>query len=533
MLTFNRNSLLLTTTSPRRPVHYRNGVIISNVTWIQRRSALAEIEFLTLFWDPILVPAPIILYVGHASCIHDGLMSKLFPDASFHLFTTGETLNSNEVGVAPSQNPKITTFSEVFTEAVARRYSGRSDIYLIVDNAAFSGATTPAATLVQTELNTITAWVNIIQPVDALLSFRLPPAKGNGNAPLRTLQGQLLWSVWGPPDDDHTYLRPIKSQTGVTGSSYLEGEWSLLDYEQWLFFHNTISRQRDSYFNPFTGNSGPTDPPELDESFDSAAEAFIFKLYLQKIGVTDTTTGVRLSRLLTSELNRCLSSATSLNLLRNRGTSNETVALPVPLAILSPRPQVFGFQGSEVAPLVVNNSAIRLALAQDKLVQPPETSKLLFQLAAPQVTTSSIPALIAPSVSQAVPTIVPPTLQMSRPIITPPTTTLAVTRPTIGGPISNPMIPVAAPALTPPQLATVVAPTGANLIPPVTYQPKIVTPTLQVNHPTITSPIISPALQLGRPIIPPPITLPGLQISRPVIAPPITSSIIQVSRPGS
>ena len=69
---FTKNMLQLSPTAPQREYYRRKAEkeIKTMVHWGQRKLLIAELEFLTFFWDPEIVPHPTIVYAGAAGGDH-------------------------------------------------------------------------------------------------------------------------------------------------------------------------------------------------------------------------------------------------------------------------------------------------------------------------------------------------------------------------------------------------------------------------------------------------------------------------------
>jgi hypothetical protein len=150
-------------------------------------------------------------------------------------------------------------------------------------------------------------WVLLMNPEHALLKFRLPyqPQKGEDPthrvAKVEYLRGIVYLQVWEGQSSSETRLKPVKNQKG----QYELATWDALEYEQWLFYHNSITREGTRYQNVFTEVPEPHDFPELLNDFDSTAEAFILKLYFEHRGLKNPRTEVKnLSRTITWFLNQ-------------------------------------------------------------------------------------------------------------------------------------------------------------------------------------------------------------------------------------
>ena len=83
---FTSDDQLLTNKSSRREYHRRTDEDKIAVHWGQRKLLLSEIQFITLYWDNLDVPIPILVYAGAAPGLHIPFLSQMFPEAEFHLY---------------------------------------------------------------------------------------------------------------------------------------------------------------------------------------------------------------------------------------------------------------------------------------------------------------------------------------------------------------------------------------------------------------------------------------------------------------
>jgi len=325
---FTSNDLIITDQSLREPYRRRENQEKTAIHWGQRKLHLSEVEFFSIYWNPQVIPNPLCVYAGAAPGIHIELLSKMFPAFTFHLY--------DPANFDIEQSDRIRLFKEYFTDEVAGRYSGRNDVFFVSDirtadyksilNEAlevrgiteFNDDGTPKGPYgiikeankeaevknedqIWGDMNMQQSWVLIMNPEHALLKFRLPYVLDGNEKIVQYLKGIVFWQVWAPQTSTETRLKPIKNDLGV----YELSDWNTLEYEQWCFYHNIGEREQYSYINPFTDTNDPIDFPELLNDYDSTAEAFILRLYLEKFGASgDIYTDVkRLSRLTTLSIN--------------------------------------------------------------------------------------------------------------------------------------------------------------------------------------------------------------------------------------
>jgi len=267
----------------------------SSIHWGQRKLHISEVELFTLHWDPNEVPNPICVYAGAAHGTHIPLLSAMFPAFTFHLYDPAR------FDITPDD--KIFIYHEYFTDEVARQWAGRDDVFFISDirtvgyqeiNAKVAANRIKSKKVIEQahieieqqiweqDMAWQQTWVEIINPVHALLKFRLPhPIRGDRI--VQYLQGIVYWQVWPKHSSTECRLKPTRNYQG----QYQRIDWSIQEYEEWCFYHNTVVREKIKFKNPFTNDLTPVSPPELLNDFDSVAEAYILKLYCEKSGWTD------------------------------------------------------------------------------------------------------------------------------------------------------------------------------------------------------------------------------------------------------
>jgi hypothetical protein len=430
----------------------------------------------------------------------------MFPQFTFHLYDPSPfTINDTD---------KIKIFNEYFTDDVSAQYANRNDIFFLSDirtadyktirsdvlsergitvdtdgqltgpddliRGALAEAEIRNEDQIWGDMNMQQNWVLIINPEHAFLKFRLPYSRDGNDQIVRYLKGIVYLQTWAPQTSTETRLKPVRNTNGV----YDLADWSILEYEQWCFHHNSIVRERFFYENIFTKSNDPIDYPELLNDYDSISEAFILKLYLQKIGID--TNGLyqkvkEFSRLITWSINRQHTHAEGAKLLSDRRNAN-TKSISVPDAFRTKR-------GKQHAQFHHTNIAINPTWRQNTGRRSPSTPIITTQIQTPVI--------------GALPTRSPATIQ------TPMIATLPTRSPAT---IQTPMI-ATLPTRSPATIQTPVIATRS----PVTIQ----TPVIATRSPaTIQTPVI----------VAPPTRSPAT-IQTPVIVAPPTRSPVTIQTP--
>ncbi len=330
---FTKEDLFINPSDPELPYRRRKDEEKTSIHWGQRKLLLVLVQFLTLFWDPVKVPKPIVIYAGAAPGTNIGIVSMLFPEIEFHLY------DPSPFKIKPTD--KIHIYQDYFTDDVAKQWSGRDDILFVSDIR--TGDYTSAKNLDENEAQIMKDmqmqmdWLTIINPVEGHLKFRPPYTGGNRPDSINYLSGHVLKQPWGPQTTTESRLVPIKdSET----KKWKITPWSTQKYQDQMFNHNVIIREKCKYFNPFgkggngtdnkgTGDDGnstnrtdPIDSPELMNDWDSRAETQIWMDYLKNRSKNpDQESVLALSRLITKKLTKKSKYKDTLHILRSNPQS--------------------------------------------------------------------------------------------------------------------------------------------------------------------------------------------------------------------
>jgi len=281
----------------------------SVIAWGQRKLLLTLIQFLTLFWDPSKIQNPIVVYAGAAPGLNIGIVSQFFPEIEFHLYDP----RSFKI----KKSKKIHIYQKKFTNKTAYFWRTRQEKY---KNVFFIS---DIRTADYTTINNLDSnekqilkdmkfqmdWVKIIKPVKSHLKFRLPYTGGNRPDHVEYFDGFVLKQPYAPQTSTETRLVPhddLKMK-----------KWSCEKYQSQLFYHNSITREKIKYLNPFTKDNSLIDKPELTNDYDSNCETKIWIDYLtfRKSECTSQNV-IALSRLITYKLTNSKKFKDSLHYLR-------------------------------------------------------------------------------------------------------------------------------------------------------------------------------------------------------------------------
>jgi Poly A polymerase regulatory subunit len=282
-------------------MEYQADVEKTSVHWGQRKLALAIVQFLSEHWNNQVVPNPTLLYIGASPGNNIEFVAKnFFPDFTVHLY------DPRPMKVTPTD--KMVVHQELFTDDIAKQWSGRNDVFLMSDIRSGDPSKEDRDTSeanIKNDMQLQGRIYEIVKPVRASLKFRLPYYYEDRPKYVDYLYGLVYRGIWPLRTSTETRLVPMENPDGFDRIS-----WDILKYESQMFYHNVQVRQRMLFRNPMfpaddPRSETPVDGTELTNDYDSIAEAVVWGNYLRKVGGEDMVTvdNVRgLSRSLTQFL---------------------------------------------------------------------------------------------------------------------------------------------------------------------------------------------------------------------------------------
>ena len=308
-LLFDRKYLCISSSDPEMPYRRRKDEEKKSIRWGQRKLCLTLVQFLTLFWDPKKVPKPDVVYAGAAPGNNIAIVSQLFPEVEFHLY------DPRPFKIKPTE--KIHIYQQYFTDKTAREWANRSDVYFVSDIR--TADYTKEKNLDKNEeeiLDDMMAqmrWYIIIGPVHGHFKLRPPYTGGNRPSEIEYLAGYIFKQPWAPQTSTEARLVPYKS---ADGSDMIM--WSCQKYQDQMFHHNVVVREKHRYINPITNDKDNIDYPELLNDWDSTAETQIWIDYLNKrTGKAEPMSVKALSRLITHKITENSKYKDTLSILRS------------------------------------------------------------------------------------------------------------------------------------------------------------------------------------------------------------------------
>ncbi|GIQ84406.1 poxvirus/kinetoplastid-type cap-specific nucleoside 2-O-methyltransferase, partial [Kipferlia bialata] len=194
---------LLPQDAPQAPYRRRRGEAKSVLHWGQRKLFFSEVEFLTMFaaerdrdggYKPMTA-----VYAGAAPGTHTAQLSSMFPHVTFDLW------DPNPFTVRESD--MIILNNGFFTDEVAAKYAGRSDVLFISDIRTADPSVQSEKEVeeyVQKDMVAQQRWYELMRPAAAMLKFRLPWASPS----MPYLDGKVMLPIWGPQTTTESRLIP-------------------------------------------------------------------------------------------------------------------------------------------------------------------------------------------------------------------------------------------------------------------------------------------------------------------------------------
>ena len=248
----------------------------------QRKLLMSEIEFMTNEYNKLDSSKKILLYIGASTgirSIHTYTLAKLFPEFEYHLY------DKNDFYPKLNELKNIKIFKRWFTDNDSQKYNNNKNVLLVSDmrdpvigNSKNNNNPNikKMNKIVNDDMNIQMKFYTDINPVSALLKFRLPWTPGK----TKYLDGTIYYQVWQGLDSTETRIVPNGKIKTYDNTSY----------EERLSYFNTETRFRfyDHNYKCY------------GHCFDCMSEITILENYIKlkklKISICD------LGRLITKEL---------------------------------------------------------------------------------------------------------------------------------------------------------------------------------------------------------------------------------------
>lgn len=285
----DKNSLILKPSAPQTPYTSRKNKNKEAVHWGQLKLLLSEIAFLTYFWDKTKNPNPVVVYAGAAPGHHIPTLINLFPDVRAWYLYDGRDIIVNQV-----PDKVVVNSNTLFTDDIAKFFNShdifKNNVFFISDirTASFKTMTdreNENAIIKDQEMQK--KWVELMQPVAAMLKFRLPwPDRGQERYQ-NYFDGLVMKQVWEPPTSTETRLIVVKQPDGT----YKNIDWDIITYQDQMFHHNAIVREQREYKSEYYQGGDMLDG-ELIDDYDSMMTLQILGDYLKRRNVEPTQNNI-------------------------------------------------------------------------------------------------------------------------------------------------------------------------------------------------------------------------------------------------
>jgi len=277
---FKEDDLKLNPNDPQIP--YTRNLKNLTASWGQLKLFLSVIELLNYYYSPQKYPNLHLIYAGAAPGNNIELLARMYPEITWILYDPREI-------VAKGSNIHI--YQQFFEDKDASHWfnEGRrnnipiafySDIRT-VDYREQSDEETEIQ--VEKDMENQSRWYSIIQPVFAMLKFRL---RYSGKGIISNIQyannGTIFKGIYSPPSSSETRLVPY---------GYDNIPYDIIKYENQMAFHNQVTRKMN-FLIPNLENTIAQFPfnSEFTNTYDSVAEIIILLQYLQTRGGLETAT---------------------------------------------------------------------------------------------------------------------------------------------------------------------------------------------------------------------------------------------------
>jgi hypothetical protein len=283
----------------------------TSVAYGQLKCLIDVLLFLNLYYNPKTHIDADLVYIGAAVGTNIGVLAKMFPMLKFHLYDPAP-FNERVLNL-----PNITIYSKKFEEKEEKEWGDKIKsngfVFMVSDirNLAYnpkldnSGATPEMVRkTLENEQRVIDdmalqeKWVRSVKPTKAFLKFRLPYYFTYVTKLEYTLlKGTIYRQAWQRPTSSETRFVPDDPDRD---GNYATASYNIRAYENMLFFHNMITRQRITFTNPFSENNKDIDPASfvaetigLNNDFDSVFTTVVICEYLIKFGIHPTLDGFK------------------------------------------------------------------------------------------------------------------------------------------------------------------------------------------------------------------------------------------------
>lgn len=261
--------------------HKKKDKSMYNVHWGQRKLLLTEIRFLLDYGHL----SKTVVYAGAGPGVHIHCLTKLFPKHKFILY---DPVKFDSI---LSKNPRVKIYTQskessgYFTDDDAKKYKGKNILFICdiriskgrntddkINPRAKYGENIEESQVIKDNMMQM-KWVQLMNPVKAMLKFRCPYYSPDANLPKKMphLKGDIYFQPWPGPHSSETRLIP--QQNKKTGNYDAQTTYDIEMYQDQLSMYNKKQRIK-------TYDLSFLDPCLKRSPHDLAYEAWLLHKYL-------------------------------------------------------------------------------------------------------------------------------------------------------------------------------------------------------------------------------------------------------------
>ncbi len=250
----------------------------------QLKNFVSELQFITMYWDPVKIPKLTVLYIGAGPGHHLVTLIRMFPTINWELY------DLQQFAKGLYDLPNVTMYEKYFEPEDFPRYSMRNDVFLICDirNLTYSqgGKTRWSWNNEKKALDDMKlqeSWVLAIRPMYAYLKFRLPYAEKEVLTRLGKTWEYLDGLVYVQPWIGHTSSEArLIVQRPIGKDDYTKKQWDYSKFERQMYYHNSVRRLL-RYSSDYKIEYSSDDRFVLGDYYDSVMTMEILASYLRRV----------------------------------------------------------------------------------------------------------------------------------------------------------------------------------------------------------------------------------------------------------
>lgn len=250
----------------------------------QLKNFVSELQFITMYWDPVKIPKLTVLYIGAGPGHHLVTLIRMFPTINWELY------DLQQFAKGLYDLPNVTMYEKYFEPEDFPRYAMRNDVFLICDirNLTYSqgGKTRWSWNNEKKALDDMKlqeSWVLAIRPMYAYLKFRLPYAEKEVLTRLGKTWEYLDGVVYVQPWIGHTSSETrLIVQRPIGKDDYTKKQWDYSKFERQMYYHNSVRRLL-RYSSDYKIEYSSDDRFVLGDYYDSVMTMEILASYLGRV----------------------------------------------------------------------------------------------------------------------------------------------------------------------------------------------------------------------------------------------------------